>query len=111
MDDLLNSRGVLAQLLSEGVMRHPSCRLACRYLGHHLVDLLKRQSLGLGHKEVGENDADGAGGAPEEEHLGSQVGFLLSNKVRRDDSDDAVPVSLISLRCEVRERGKLTRTS
>lgn len=73
--------------------------------------MLKRQTLGLGHEEVGEDYADGAGGAPEEEDLGSEVGFLLSDKVRRDDSDDAVPVLLISLCCEGRDGRKLTRTS
>ncbi|KAH0445623.1 general substrate transporter, partial [Aureobasidium melanogenum] len=80
MDNLLDGRRVLAQFLSEGVMWNPSGRLACRNLGHHLINLLKRQPLGLRHEEVSEDNADCTSGAPEEEDLGAEVGFVLSNK-------------------------------
>jgi hypothetical protein len=111
MDNLFDSGGVLAQFLSIGVMWDPSCGLACRDLGHHLINLLKRQSLGLRHEEVSKDDADCTGGAPKEEDLRTKVGFVLSNKVRRDNGNDAVPITFISLYCGVRGRRKLTRTS
>lgn len=93
MNDLLDGRGILAQFLSEGVMWDPTCRITCRDLRHHLVNLFKRQSLGLRHEEVSEDDTDCASGAPEEEDLRAEVGFILSDKVRSDNSNDAVPVS------------------
>lgn len=111
MDNLLEGRRVFAQLLSEGVMWDPTCRFACRYLGHHLVNLLKRQALGLGHEEVGEGDADCASGAPEEEDLRTEIGFILVDKIRGDDGNDAVPRFSISLCREIRGGRILTRTS
>ena len=63
------------------------------------VDLLERETLGLGDEEVGEDDASGAGGSPEEEDLDSEVGRLGSvdsgggrvDEVRGGVSDTEVP--------------------
>jgi len=70
---------------------HPFAGVAWRYLLEHSVDLLERKALGLGHQEVGEENADDAEGAPHEEDLGRQVGILGVDQVRGDDGDDAVP--------------------
>ena len=40
------------------------------------IDLLEGETLGLGDEEVGEDDAEEAGGSPEEEDLDSEVGSL-----------------------------------
>jgi len=40
------------------------------------IDLLERESLGLGDEEVGEGNAESAGSSPEEEYFDSEVGSL-----------------------------------
>lgn len=65
--------------------------MAGRDLLEHSVDLFERKALGLGHQEVGEENADDAEGAPHEEDLGGQVGVLGIDQVRGDDGNDAVP--------------------
>lgn len=71
----------------------PGRRLPGAHLLHHLVDLLKRQALHLRHQEVGECETEHAKRAPDEEHLGSQVGGprLIADHVGGDDGDDTVP--------------------
>jgi hypothetical protein len=53
--------------------------------------LFKRQALGLRHEEVGKENTDGASGTPEEEDLGTEVCLLLSDEVRGNDGNEAVP--------------------
>lgn len=42
----------------------------------HLIDLLERQSLCLVNEEVDEPDTNEAGGEPDEEDLGLQIGVV-----------------------------------
>lgn len=60
---------------------------------YHLVNLLERQALGLGNKEVGVDEGRQAETAPDEEHTGLHVGVTGAgaHHVRGDDSDDGVP--------------------
>ena len=71
-------------------MRHPLGGFARVDLLQHLVDLFERQTLGLGHQDVGEGERDAAEGAPEEEDLGAEVGVARSgaDKVGGNDADD-----------------------
>lgn len=80
--------GVLASKGSGGL---PLGRCAGRGFLHHLVDLLKRQALGLGHNEVGVNEGTGAESAPDEEDLGLQVTLVSANHVGCNDGNNRVP--------------------
>jgi hypothetical protein len=75
-------------------MRHPSGTRPRRALLQHLIDLLERESLGLGHEEEGEGEGDAAEGAPEEEDFGAEVGVAGAgaDEVGRDDTDDLFDV-------------------
>lgn len=75
-------------LVSKGGVGLPSRGGAGSGLLHHLIDLLQRQALGLGNKEVGVDKATGTEGTPEEEHLRAQVGLVSVNQVWGDDGDD-----------------------
>ena len=77
-------------LVSKGGVWLPCSRLAGCDLLQHLVDLFERQTLGLGHEEVCEEEGEAAEGAPEEEDLGAEVGVALlgADEVGSDDSDD-----------------------
>jgi hypothetical protein len=86
MHNLFHTGRLLAHITSKGVVGDPTSRLASRALLHHLVNLFERETLGLGHEEVGKGNADGA---PQEEDLGSEVCLILANEVGSDDSDDA----------------------
>jgi hypothetical protein len=77
--------------LGEGVSGLPLGRSTRRSLSHHLVDLLKRQTLGLGNKEVGVDESNRAQSTPDEEDGGAEVTLILTDHVRGDDSDDGVP--------------------
>ena len=46
------------------------------------INLLKRETLGLGHAEVGEDEAAQAGRSPDEEHFGAKVAILRIDDVR-----------------------------
>lgn len=72
----------------EGAVWHPLSRAAWGGLLEHAVNLLKRQSLGFGDEEDRVDEAAETEGAPDEENLGSEVGFLLTNHVGGDDCDD-----------------------
>lgn len=60
-------------------------------LGEHLVDLLERETLGLGHEEVREEEGQHTERAPDEEDLRAEVGLVGGHHVGRDNADDAVP--------------------
>lgn len=77
-----------AHLSSEGRVRNPFAGVAGADLLKHFVDLLEGETLGLRDKEVGKQNTDDAEGAPHEEDLGAQVGILLVDEVRCNDSDD-----------------------
>jgi hypothetical protein len=77
--------------LGEGVSGLPLGRCTRRSLSHHLVDLLERQTLGLGNKEVGVDESSRAQSTPDEENGGAEVALINTDHVRGDDSDDGVP--------------------
>lgn len=82
-----------AHLVGESGSRPPASRVARGNLLKHLVNLLKRQTLGLGNKEVSVDASAGAQSAPHEEDLGTEVALTLglADHVRSDGSDDCVP--------------------
>lgn len=94
---LLDHSGCLSSLLlqsnlgSKGAVRLPLSGSARSSLFHHLVNLLKGQTLGLGNEEVGVDKGTGTQRTPDEEHLGTKVTFVGLSHVRSDDCDDAVP--------------------
>lgn len=55
---------------------------------HHLVDLLKGETLGLGNEEVGVDEGACAETAPDEEDRRSEVAFVGVDHVGGDDGDD-----------------------
>jgi len=69
----------------------PAGRSAGARLCQHLVDLLERETFGLGHEEVREEDRERGGRTPDEEHLGAEVGLVGGHKVGGNDTDDAIP--------------------
>ena len=72
----------------EGTMRDPLAGVSGIGLLEHLIDLLERQALSLRNEEVGIHEAGGAEGAPDEEDLGAEVGFVGADHVGGDDCDD-----------------------
>jgi len=74
---------------SSGGLPLGRCSRCCLF--HHLVDLLERQALGLGHKEVSVNKRAGAETTPYEKDRRLHVAFVLSYHVRRDDGNNGVP--------------------
>lgn len=76
---------------SKGAVRLPLGGSTRSSLFHHLVNLLKGQTLGLGNEEVGVDKGAGTQRTPDEEHLGTQVTLVGIRHVRSDDCDDAVP--------------------
>jgi hypothetical protein len=77
--------------MPEILVRFPRRALARSHLLHHLVDLLEREAPGLGHEEVGPEDAAAAQPAPDEKHFGPEVAVAWVDHVGDDDADDAVP--------------------
>lgn len=69
----------------------PLGRLAGSGLLHHLINLLERQTLGLGNKEIGVDGGTGAKRTPEEKNLGLEVTVGLTDQVGGDDGNDGVP--------------------
>ena len=53
-----------------------------------MVDLLERETLGLRDEEVGEEEGEEAGAAPDEEDLRTEVALLLVDDVGCYDGDD-----------------------
>lgn len=78
-------------LVRIGRMRHPFGRLAGCSLLQHTVNLLERQTLGLGNQEVGEEDARSARSTPDEEDLRLEIAILGIDHVGSDEADDKVP--------------------
>lgn len=77
--------------LGEGGVRSPLGRGSGSGLLHHLINLLERQTLGLGDEEVGVDEGAGAETAPDEEDGGLEVATVLADHVGGDDGDDGVP--------------------
>lgn len=82
---------LLEGALDESVGRAPLGRGPGSGLGHHLVDLLERQTLGLGNQEVGVDEGDGAETSPDEEDGGLEVTLVGTDHVGGDDGNDGVP--------------------
>ena len=68
----------LAGLGGEGSRRAPLGRVARVGLRQHLVDLLERETLGLGDEEVGIDEAAGAESTPDEEDGRAEVALAIS---------------------------------
>lgn len=77
--------------LGKGGVRPPLGGSSGGGLLHHLVDLLKRQTLGLGNKEVSVDQGTGAETSPDEEDGGLEVATVLADHVGGDNSNDGVP--------------------
>ena len=75
-----------AHLFGIGARGHPLGRLARGRLLEHAVDLLESKTLGLRDEEVGVDEADGAETTPKVEDLGAEVGPVLVDQVRGDES-------------------------
>jgi hypothetical protein len=60
----------------KSLMRPPLARRSRRRLLQHLIDLLQRQSLRLGHKEVRKQEAQGASASPDEKDLCLKVALV-----------------------------------
>jgi hypothetical protein len=58
---------------------------------HHLVDLLKRETLGLRNEEVRVDEAASAETTPDEEDGGLHVTVVRADHVRGNDGNDGVP--------------------
>jgi hypothetical protein len=71
----------------------PLARSAGSRLLEHLVNLLESKTLGLGNEEVGEEEGNAAETSPHEEHVGAELGGILTlgDEVGGDDTDDAIP--------------------
>ena len=95
---ILNGRATLGEvalfatgLSSEGGVRLPLGGSAGGSLLHHLVDLLERETLGLGDEQVGVDEGQGAETAPDEEDGRLHVASVLANHVGGNDGNDGVP--------------------
>lgn len=77
--------------LGEGLMRSPLGGGSGSGLLHHLINLLKRQTLGLGNEEVSVDEGAGAETTPDEEDGGLEVTAVLTDHVGGDDGNDGVP--------------------
>ena len=82
---------LLEAALDEGLGWAPLGGSARRGLSHHLVDLLKRQTLGLGNQEVSVDERNCAETTPNEEHGRAKVTLVRTDHVGSDNSDDGVP--------------------
>lgn len=77
----------LGHASTKGLGRAPLGRGTGRGLLHHEIDLLERQTLGLGHQEVGVDKGAGAESEPDVEHGRDES----ADHVRRNNGNDAVP--------------------
>lgn len=82
---------LLGELGGKGLGGDPASRGARSRLGHHLVDLLERETLGLGHEEVRVDEGAGAETTPDEEDGRLHVALVGTSHVRGDDGNDGVP--------------------
>lgn len=75
-------------LSRECAVRLPLAARARRGLLEHLIDLFERETLGLGHKEVGKQERDAAETAPHEEDVGAETSGVsaVGDQVWRDDA-------------------------
>jgi hypothetical protein len=82
-----------AHLISESSSRSPASRVTRSNFLQHLINLLKRQPLGLRDEEVSVDASAGAQSTPDEENLGTEVTLTLglANHVGSDGGDDCVP--------------------
>jgi hypothetical protein len=89
-DDLWvqNTLLVDAHIGGEGGSWGPFRRVAGVGLLQHAVDLLERETLGLGHEEVGVYEGAGAERSPDEEDLRSKVTLVSVDHVWGDNTDD-----------------------
>ncbi len=69
-------------------MWYPAGRRARGGLFQHPVDLLEGEALGFRDEQISVNEAEEAERAPEEENLGSEVGFVRADEVRGDNGND-----------------------
>jgi len=84
--DWQDSIGCHAHISSESGVWFPAGRVSwTSSLLHHSVDLLESKSLGLPDEEVGVEQAEDAGGTPEEEDFGFEVGLVGVDEVGGDD--------------------------
>lgn len=74
------------------VAGRPLGRQARADLGHAHVGLLERETLELGHKEVGKGQTQAAEAAPDPEDVGSQVGLLDADQVGGNDCEGSMSV-------------------
>lgn len=77
--------------IGEGLVRSPLSRGSGSGLLHHLVNLLERQTLGLGNEEVSVDEGAGAETTPDEEDGRLEVSAVLTDHVGGDDGNDGVP--------------------
>lgn len=81
----------MVQATSEGGGWLPASRSTGSRLLHHAVDLLQRQTLGLGDEEVGVDEGASAKTTPHEEDARLQVAVSLTNHVGCNDGNNGVP--------------------
>lgn len=80
-----------AHLRSEGAVWLPLGGGTRGGLGHHLVDLLEGQALGLGNQEESVDESASAQATPDEEDRRLEIALVLVDHVRGDDGNDGVP--------------------
>ena len=78
--EVTNVASDFAGLGGKGRSRAPLGRIARVSLGEHLVDLLERETLGLGDEEVGVDEAAGAESAPDEEDGRAKVALRIAKQ-------------------------------
>lgn len=89
---MLNSVLLSVSLLgSKGIVRSPLGGVARVGLLQHGIDLLQRQTLGLGDQEVSVNEAACAQTSPNVKDLGAEVGLVRVHHVWSNNGNDAVP--------------------
>jgi hypothetical protein len=74
----------------EGLVRSPLGRGSGSGLLHHLINLLERETLGLGNEEVSVDEGACAETTPDEEDGRLEVSALLTDHVGGDDGNDGV---------------------
>lgn len=91
LQNFLHATLLETHLAGKGGGWSPCRRSTWRGLGHHLVDLLERQALGLWHQEVGVHESTCTEPTPDEEDAGFQISLISGHHVWSDDGDDGVP--------------------
>ena len=90
MTIIVDDQALLANThgLGEGGSGLPLSRGTWGRLLHHLVNLLKRQALGLGDEEVGIDECRSAKAAPDKEDGRLKIAPIRVNHIRGDDGND-----------------------